>query len=492
MSTAADKNRQALAALLGNAALAARLVSTRIAVVAPQCDTPASAALLVEVLADTLGRLWPNIDFVGAEAAAALRVAQDAALSGEAPTGGLRAAWAPPYDVVVSIATSTPGHQSVEIIVGADDWTVGFGGSVACGASDNPVGPAFAAALAAAQVFATCFATELTDSGAKPLDDWHADVRDLFGAPELAVVPIDLEHTHIFGVGAVTHGTAWLLEHWPQPVDGKLDLVDRDGYGGGNGQRYAFMPADALGKSKVELMTARLNKRGDLEVTPHATDLNTFCQERGYDRALGRVITGLDSEESRRQTALKLPERTINMWTSGSYIGAGQYVPGEGRGCLACAYPEPIDTPLDETAVFAAATGLLPGLVRELLNSARGLTAEEAQTVANARGVAAASLVGEPIRSVRPMLCATGSVPLTVDTGAVDVPFAFSSLMAGVTGFIMLLRDIQLRQAVSEGWTQHMFKRPAPAMMNEQGVHARCVRCGCFGLMFARWSEVAA
>ena len=209
MSTAADKNRQALTALLGSEALAARLVTTRIAVVAPQRDTPASAALLVEVLADTLGRLWPNIDFSGEAGAAAVRVAQEAAVSGEAPTAGLRAAWTPPYDVVVSVGGSTQGHQSPEIIVGADDWRVGFGGSVKCGASDNPVAPAFAAALAAAQVFASCFATELADSGAKPLDDWNADVRDLFDAPELAVTPIDLEHTHVFGVGAVTHGMAW-------------------------------------------------------------------------------------------------------------------------------------------------------------------------------------------------------------------------------------------------------------------------------------------
>lgn len=488
MSTAGDKNRQALAALLGSDTLAGKLGTTRVAVVTPEQNTPESATLLVQVLADTLGRLWPNIDFSGQLAGMGLYVAQDAARSGEAPTEGLRSAWAPPYDVVVSVNGSASGHHSPEIVVGADDWFVEFGHGAACGPSVNPVGPAFAAALAAAQVFAICFARELDGSGARSLDGWSADVRHLFGAPELKVAPIDLALTHIFGVGAVTHAFAWLLEHWPEDVRGRLDLVDRDGYGGGNGQRYAFMRPGSIGLSKVQTIAARLARHAGLVVVPRSIDLNAYCEERGYEQPLGRVVTGLDSEESRRQAALKLPDRAVNMWTSGSYIGAGQYVPGNGRGCLACAYPEPIDTPLDETAIFARATGLLPGVVRELLNSARGLTQEEAQIVASTRSVPAAGLVDEPIRSVMPVLCATGSVPVEVGKTAVDVPFAFSSLMAGIAGFMMLLRDVQLSQSVSEGWTQHVFKKPASSMLAAQGVHDGCVRCAGFDLMLTRRS----
>lgn len=486
MTTAADKNRQALAALLGSDTLAGKLRTTRIAVVTPEHDTSASAKLLVTVLADTLGRLWPNIDFSGQSASMGLQLAQDAARSGEAPTEGIRSAWAPPYNVVVSVNGSARDHHSPEIVVGANDWVVEFGQGAACGPSANPVGPAFAAALAAAQVFAICFARELDGSGVRSLDGWSADVRHLFGAQELEVAPIDLALTHFFGVGAVTHGLAWLLEQWPEEVRGQLDLVDRDYYGGGNGQRYAFMPPRSIGLSKVHTITAKLARHANLIVVPHGTDLNTFCQERGYTQPLGRVITGLDSEESRRQAALKLPERTVNMWTSGSYIGAGLYVPGDGRGCLACAYPEPTNTPLDETAIFAQATGLLPGVVRQLLNSARGLTQQEAQVVAATRSVSAAGLVGEPIRSVMPVLCATGKVAVDVGKAAVDVPFAFSSLLAGIVGFVMLLRDIQLGQAVSEGWTQHVFKKPSPGMIASQGVHKGCVRCGSISLLRER------
>ena len=58
-----------------------------------------------------------------------------------------------------------------------------------------------------------------------------------------------------------------------------------------------------------------------------------------------------------------------------------------------------------------------------------------------------------------------------------DVPFAFSSLLSGVAGFIMLLRDVQIGNDTSECWNQHVFKKPSPAMIKVEGRHIRCVRC---------------
>ena len=60
-----------------------------------------------------------------------------------------------------------------------------------------------------------------------------------------------------------------------------------------------------------------------------------------------------------------------------------------------------------------------------------------------------------------PILCATGRVQAEVGKAAVDVPFAFSSLLAGIAGFIMLLRDVQLGSEVSECWNEHVFKVPS-------------------------------
>ena len=481
--SAAEKNRQALLALFGDDALVSKLSSTRIAVVTPPADTPASATLLARVLVDALARLWPNIDFVGEIADSLLVVGRDAAEAGAAPVDGLKVGWAPPYDIVVSVGEPAPCTSSSHIRVGADGWHMQFGEGAVCGSSMNPVGPAFAAGLAAAQVFAQCFAAAFEGYGLRSLGDWSADVRELFRAPQLELRGLHLQDTHVFGVGAVTHALAWMVEHWPEPISGELHLVDGDAYGDGNGQRYAFMTPGNIGTPKVNAVANRLTAaHPSLVATPHDLGMNDYCQDRGYDRPFFRVIAGLDSEESRRQAGLKDPARAINMWTSGYHIGAGQYVPGDGRGCLVCAYPEPVEAQLDEVTMFYKQTGLFPDVVRELLDSARGLTEAEAQKVALAKGVPIEQIIGEPLRSVIPVLCATGKLPLDEAKKAVDVPFAFSSLLSGVAGFIMLLRDVQMGNDSSECWNQHVFKRPSSAMIKVEGRHIRCVRCDAAAL----------
>lgn len=478
MSSASEKNIQALKALFGDAALAGRLSSTRIAVVTSCEQVPKSGMLLAEGLADVLGRLWPNIDFSGSCSEWQLTVAKDAATSGGAPSDGLVCRWDPPYDCVVFIGTPVLSDVGYAIQVGTDDWKVEFGPEASCGNSENPVAPAFAAAMSAAQVFKHVFEAELTGMDAPPLQECNLDLRDLFDAPQLEVAPLDLRETHVFGVGAVSHGMVWLLEHWPSTVSGMLHLVDQDKYGDSNGQRYAFMRQKNVGTPKVEAVKERLDAvHPNLSVKAHPVDLNGYCATRGYEAPLYRVIAGLDSAEARRHTALKLPERAVNMWTEGVRSGAGQYVSGDGGACLACGYIEKTDSPLDEVAEIFQHTGIRPDLVRSLLDSGRGLTQQEAVTVAGHRGVQPDQFVGQPLRSVLPALCATGRLQLPNNSEAVDVPFAFASLLAGIAGFVMLLKDCLEDSRTSRGWTQHIFKKPTPYMLSQQYSNAQCVCC---------------
>ncbi len=478
MSTAVEKNAQALKALFGDAALAGRLGATRIAVLTPSEHLPRSGQLLGEVLADVLGRLWPNIDFAGSGAEFQRAIATNAATSGGAPVDGLSARWAPPYDCVVSIGVPLMPAVGYVLNVGANDWTAQLGPEAVCGVSDNPVGPAFAAAMAAAQVFHHVFASELAGMGTAPLNLCQVDLRKLFDATDLEVGPLDVGETHIFGVGAVTHGLAWLLEHWPGVVTGRLNLVDQDNYGDSNGQRYAFMQPNNSGMAKVAAVKERLDTaHPHLLVEQYPMDMNSYCAERGYDAPLQRAIAGLDSAEARRHVALKLPERAVNMWTEGVRIGAGKYLPGDGRACLACGYPEKADTPIDEVGEIYQQTGIRPDLVRTLLDSSRGLTYQEAMIVAGRRGVPADQFVGQPLRSVLPALCATGRLQMPNNSEAVDVPFAFASLFAGIAGFVMLLKDCVCDVKASHGWTQHIFKRPTPHMFQVLHSQERCVCC---------------
>lgn len=478
MSAAAEKNAQALKTLLGDAALAARLGSTRIAVITPGEYLPISGRLLAEVTADLLGRLWPNIDFTGLDAKWQLGVATSAAESGGAPVGGFLNQWNPPYDCVISIGAPAPSNIGPTIQIAANDWQVQLGPDGVCGDSDNPVGPAFAAALATAQLFHTIFSPELSGMNSTLLDSCNINILKLFNASNVTVATLNLNETYIFGVGAVTHGLAWLLERWPKPVTGQLSLIDRDNYGSSNGQRYAFMRATNQAQSKVAAVKQRLSAAHPaLTVHHHQTDLNSFCAERGYDHALYRAITGLDSAESRRHAALKIPERTINMWTDGMRIGAGRYRPGNGGACLACGYLEKVESPLDEVAVFSQQTGMQPDIIRSLLDSGRGLTDQEALPLAARYGLQVEKIIGEPLRSVLPMLCATGQIRLPNQAEVTDVPLAFASFFAGISGFMMLLKDLFNVDMNSYEWTQHVFKLPTQLMYSIRHSNDACICC---------------
>jgi molybdopterin/thiamine biosynthesis adenylyltransferase len=352
-----------------------------------------------------------------------------------------------------------------------------LGAGANCDDSPNPVAPAFAAAFVGAQVFRRVFNAELSDMGAQPIDTCAVDVRIVFGQPGIEIFEIDLGETHVFGVGAVTHGLMWLLEHWPTRVSGLAHLVDQDKYGLSNGQRYTFMRPRHDGVAKAEAMKERLRTaHPSLEVVPHEVDLNMYCARRGYAEPMRRVIAGLDSAEARRHAALKLPERAINMWTEGVRVGAGRYLPGEGSACLACDYLEDASSAQDEVAQISKQTGLRPDIVRELLDTARVLRADEASTVAARWTVSSEILVGQPLRSVLPVLCAMGRVQIGEHDESVDVPFAFASLFAGIAGFMMLLKDIT-GTAPSEGWTQHVFKVPTPHMHSLRHPRWECVCC---------------
>lgn len=484
--SAQEKNRQALESLLGNAALADRLVGSRIAVVSSQSSR--SAQLLGEVLADCLARLWPSIDFSGVQSERLVCIARSAACAGRSPQDGIKEQWAPPYDAVIAIDGQVPANAGPwSLRAAGSGWDAYLGAAGACSDDPNPVGPAFAAALAAAQLFRKLFALELADLEPDAIEDLAFDAREICGQVDLADAPLDFEDTVFFGCGAVTHGMAWLVENWHLPARGSVALVDSDPYGVSNGQRYAFMaPID--GKvMKVAALRDRLRARHPaLDVDAQPLAMNDFCRVRGFDESIQLAVTGLDSPEARRQAALKMPTRTINMWTDGHRAGASRYGPDGVSACLACDYLEDLDAAMDETALVQAETNLPPFEVRALLGSPSPLTQEQARVIGSHRRVDPEQFIGQPLGSVLPYLrqCSVAPIQLPGEPVSTDVPFAFSSLLAGIAGFMMLLGD-QRRPVGSVGWSQHLFKRPTLHMRSERHRRKGCVHCD---LAFAQQS----
>lgn len=478
MTSAFDKNLQALESLFKSKDLAQRLVDTRIAIVMPPSHPPKAASLLSEFLVDCLARLWPQIDFVGADSEQLIRRATEASKSGGGVTTGFAAQWKPPYACVVAVGCDAPDGGSPLVRVGADGWTSALGNNASCGDSANPTGPAFAAALGGAQVFFQVFRNELRDTGARAIESCIFDVRTICNAEGLDVTNLHLPHTTFVGIGAVTHGLMGVLERWPFPVTGDVRLVDADAYGDSNGQRYAFMRSGDAGRPKVECVLSRLAKaHPGLNVESFPEDLNTHCAVHGYPDDAARYVVGLDSAESRRHAALKYPGHCVNMWTEGVRVGAARYSPGASSACLGCDYLEDVSKSHDEVAEVHQITQLFPQVVRELLDSARGLTHSEASIVSGATGLPIERVAGEPLRSVLPLACAIGRLPVAKSGALADVPFAFSSLMAGVAGFVMLLRDVTNPFGQSEGWTEHVFKQPQSTMWTHRIARFECACC---------------
>ncbi len=421
MSTASERNTQALQSMIGDTALATRLKQTRLAVITPATAPTPALQLLSEYVVDTLCRLWEQVDFHGS-------LAEPQRLAAQTTTGGdpasMQHAWRPGYDVVIALGCRAPDMSAAYIIeIGYDGWTVIMGPDAHVGGESNPVAAAFAAALASSRAFQWVFRDALDGAAVPPVETTRADLRVLYGLTTEPMA-LTLPPTVVFGSGAVGHAFLSILERWPHPVTGAMDLVDPDPYGHSNMQRYTFMLRASVPKAKVTIRRDALaQKHPGLKVTSYPHDLNAYCQARGYAEHIALAVVGLDSPEARRHVALKLPIRTVNMWTEGKRVGGALYTPSDQRACLGCDYLEPKGERMDETARVAQQTGLLPGVVRQLLDTAAGLTTTEAQVIAAHQHVRVENLVGEPLRSVLPALCATGRVVLPGSAAPVEVPF---------------------------------------------------------------------
>ncbi len=478
MKTAIEKNVQAFSTLFGDPALANYLRDRRIGVFFGDNSDTVSGRLLTEALADTLARLWPRIDSSGPLADLFLSTARKTAQSGQLPID-LNDRWAPPYDSVVVIGSGTVRDAGPIVWIGADGWKVSFGTNSRLGDSPLPIGPAAAAAIAAAEVFKQVFESKLESHGITPLGDgewnlWNLGIDGSLPGEQNIVFP----RTHVFGCGAVTHGLLWVLERWPTPVSGTILLIDHDVYDYTNGQRYVGMRPEDPSRIKVDALAERLqSSHPALKVLPFQQSMNDYFDFHEPIPSVTLAIVGLDSEESRRQAALKLPRRSINMWTDGHHLGSSRHGFRDGWPCLFCSYPEDISRQKDEVAIISSQTGLQPYRVRTLLDTGESLTPSDASLVVSKLGRPANEVTGKSLRTILQQLCATGHVKLSGKVGDTDVPFAFSSLLAGVVGFRNIVKELQSPSDPPTRWTYDILQRPNPGLVQPASPRDNCYLC---------------
>lgn len=481
MSDARSKNEAALVQTLGSTALATRLQTCRIGIWSAPGSQTYSGLLLAEALGEVLGRLWCTIDATGPLAQSFLQAAKQAAASGE-QTLLAEEQWNPPYTFVLALGTNLPAGAGPGLRVGGAGWTAMIGPTAYVNQEANPVGPVAAAAIAAVEVFKAVFADALGERSRQLPTEWEWSAWD-YGknGPAPDPGPLLLDDVHMFGVGAVSQGLLWLLEHWPEEVRGSLHLIDQDGYDFSNGQRYIGMRPEDVNQPKPQQAAERLRKRHPgLVVADHnGQDMNRYFEHVRPDCRVRLAVAGMDSPEHRRQLALKLPRRVVNMWTEKEWLGAARFGIGDGWPCLFCVYPEDTTAPMDETGQLVAETGLNPARVRKLLFSGEGLTPEDINTIAQHYALPnAQTLVGKPLRSIRGMLCATGRLSLPEASSDADIPFAFSSLLAGIGGFIELIREIWHVTSEPGHWQFRVFSYPVPGNWERRSASPGCYLCG--------------
>jgi hypothetical protein len=479
MSEALRKNEAALVSLLGRNDLGGRLQDTRIGIWTDPAGARLSGALLAEALGDVLGRFWRHLDVAGPLADGFLRAAREAAASGGQPQLAATA-WNPPYDAVVSIGVDPPANCGPAVTVGAAGWKALFGPRAFVDEDPNPVGPTAAAAIAASEIFKRRFADALGERAVALPEDYEWSAWD-YGLNDAAPVvqPITVDDLHIIGAGAVTHALLWILQRWPCTVAGRAYVIDPDKYSESNGQRYAGMRASDLHCDKAERIAVRLHEQFPrLEVVPRVADMNQFFETERPDCRVRLVVIGVDSAEHRRQLALKLPRRVINIWTEGEWLGSARFGFSDGWPCLCCVYPEDASAPLDETGQFAQETGLPPARVRALLFSTAGLNEEDVSVLRQKYPlVDSQGLVGKPLRTVRGILCATARIRLQESGAEVDVPLAFCSLLAGVGGAVELLHEVWGAPSVPGRWKLRAFSYPVPGHWQPDGKRSTCYLC---------------
>jgi len=478
MSEAFDKNRIALERGLGATGLHARLQTSRIGIWSAEGSGLMAGSLLAEALGDILGRFWLRIDSAGPLAELLISSSRAAAASGNQQYDH-EIRWQPPYDAVISIGVDAPPNVGPVFRIGANGWSASVGPHAVVTDNNNPVGPFATAAITAAELFKHRFADALGDRARSlpPTYEWSAWDYGLNLAPP-HVQALNLGNLVIFGVGAVTHSLLWLILRWPASVTGTVRLVDQDSYGESNGQRYVGMRNEDLGNSKVLIWEQRLSAvHSMIDVTAHRTDMNNFYEQSQPNCNVPLAIVGVDSAEHRRQLALKLPRRVVNMWTEREWLGAARFGFDDDWPCLFCVYPEDMSGALDETGQLFSETGILPGRVRELLDSGAGLTEADALIIAQKYSIEPGPLVGKPLRTARGILCATARIKLPESGAEVDVPLPFSSAMAGIGGFVELVREIWSVSSPAGKWKLRSYAYPVPGNWETAARSTSCYLC---------------
>jgi hypothetical protein len=385
------------------------------------------------------------------------------------------------------------------IYAGSDAWIAKFSrqAPVGSGSSQNVFGAGAAACFAAANVFRSVFADQLTNGDVDSdfslsLVDFELKDDATGGIANPRLPPrIDLGDTHLVGVGAIGHGSVWALRRTVS-LFGTLYLVDPEYFDDTNPQRYVETNHDATG-AKAFSASARNWISKDLSVLPRAIEWSEHIAQWGEQNGWGinRAALALDTAEDRVMVQGALPKHIYNAWTRLENLGISRHDFLSGP-CVSCLYMREGPTPNYDELVAKALRITDPvelKRVRFYLDTGAPLDANALQWIAARRGLSAAkreqldSFAGCQLRDLYVRgLC--GGLLLSLgesrEDGEAEVPLAFQSALAGVLLAAEVVIDAAgLRLSALPARTEVNLLRPIGTRLNSHQQRPITGNCLC-------------
>lgn len=430
-----------------------QLASENIALIIGPDALEGEGRILIEMLSDLLARLYPLVTIVTPDAGERARlVSRLRAINARIDVGSeLTSA-----TVAVCVGTASEKPNCPTLFVGSDGWLMKFAALAPqlTGTSANPFGAAGAACVASAWVFATVFRSQLTVVERNIDPDWMRIVSLLDfttgpGASNPTVERIDIEETHLAGVGAIGNAVVWVLARMPL-LTGTLRLVDPQEIELTNLQRYVLAAEAGVGVPKVSRAVDEFGLQGSpLDVRPYQLTWDEYVSANP-DTALGRLLLALDTADDRIRAQASLPKWIANAWTQPENIGVSRHEflgPGP---CVACLYI-PNGPRKSKDQLVCDALGITADVermhVRALLHSGAPIGEPFVRVIAERIGVDPTQLLPFADNSLAAFytreVCGGRLLTFGSPAGAsqAQVPLAFQSAFAGIMLAVELIVD---------------------------------------------------
>ncbi|SFJ35577.1 ThiF family adenylyltransferase [Bradyrhizobium sp. Gha] len=295
------------------------------------------------------------------------------------------AAWAIKDHIPVSISKAPDGDADITVLIGArapvtagivifavgNGWKAWVGDPSVAPAdvvpdSENPLGPFFAAALAAGEVFKRCrglLRGRFVEADGYSLwsGQTSADWNTLEDGPELTGA--DLPPAHIVGAGAVGKGLAYILAN-ARLGDAYAVIIDDDHYDDTSLNRCLLAGWEDLKHPKIEAVAATL-KRCGIGAPPFPGTVSQYLDSdrpglrpdvasQVGDLTFEVVVSCVDRGVSRQHVQGLSPSLLFGGSTLGLTCRANFYADRPGAACLSCFNPAERDG--DKLRAFGAET----------------------------------------------------------------------------------------------------------------------------------------